>query len=122
MKAIIINLLKSFWLAKGKLFLCVVASILSAWGISTMLYSKVMTDRDFEVNFNASNPADMILTISNPSAATISQLSSSEQVESLERREAITCRIKNKNGNWMSLLVFAGDNIGKTAISKFDIN
>ena len=122
MKAIVINLLKSFWLAKGKLFLCVVASILSAWGISTMLYSKVMTDRDFEENFNASNPADMILTISNPSAATINQLSSSEQVETIERREAITCRIKNRNGNWMSLLVFAGDNINKTAISKFEIS
>ena len=122
MKAIVINLLKSFWLAKGKLFLCVVASILSAWGISTMLYSKVMTDRDFEENFNASNPADMILTISNSSAATINQLSSSEQVETIERREAITCRIKNRNGNWMSLLVFAGDNINKTAISKFEIS
>ena len=122
MKAIVINLLKSFWLAKGKLLLCVVASILCAWGISTMLYSKVMTDRDFEKNFNASNPADMIITISNPSAATINQLSSSEQVEKIERREAITCRIKNRNGLWMSLLVFAGDNIGKTAISKFDIS
>ena len=122
MKAIVINLLKSFWLAKGKLFLCVAASILTAWGISTMLYSKVMTDRDFEENFNASNPADMILTISNPSAATINQLYSSAQVETIERREAITCRIKNRNGSWMSLLVFAGDNIGKAAISKFDIS
>ena len=122
MKAILINLLKSFWLSKGKLFLCIVAAVLSAWGISTMLYSKAMTDRDFKENFTASNPADIILTIHQPLASTIQQLSSHPKVAVIERRETLTARIKNKNGNWMSLLIFAGTNIQQPRINKFEIN
>lgn len=122
MKAIIITLLKSFLLAKGKLLLCVLASILSTWGIGTILYSKVMTDRDFEQNFSASNPADIIITINNTSSTTIANLSSNNYVKRIERRETITGRIKNKNGSWMSLLIFACSDITQPSVSKFLIN
>ncbi len=121
MKAIIINLLKSFLLAKGKMVLCLVASMLSAWGISTIIYSKAMTDRDFQQNFSASNPADMIIAVDDPSSTTIKKLVASEYVSAIERRETFTGRIKNKNGNWMSLLIFACKDISRPAISKFSI-
>jgi putative ABC transport system permease protein len=122
MKAIIINLLRSFWLSKGKFLLCILAAVLSAWGISTMLYSKVMTDRDFKENFTASNPADIIVKVSHPTAQTLQQLSSHEKVMAVERRETVTARIKNKKGNWMPLLLFAVSDSRQSIVSKFSID
>lgn len=122
MKAIIIQLLKSFLLAKGKIVLCVLASVLSAWGIGTIVYSKVMTDRDFEHNFSASNPADIILAIDQPSTSLLQQLASNEHVSNIERRETMTSRIRNKKGNWMPLLIFACQDVQQPAVSKFSVN
>ncbi|MBI2729939.1 MAG: ABC transporter permease [Sphingobacteriales bacterium] len=121
MKAIIINLLKSFWLSKGKFLLCIVAAVLSAWGISTMLYSKAMTACDFKANFTASNPADIILTVRNPTTTTLQQLSSHNKVAAVQRRETITARIKNKKDSWMSVLLFSTNDIKQPLINKFTI-
>lgn len=122
MKAIILQLLKSFLLAKGKVALCVIASVLSAWGIGTIVYSKAMTDRDFEENFSVSNPADMILSITQPSAKLLQQLTSHPYVSHIERRETMTGRIQHKKGYWMPLLIFACENLQQPKISKFSIH
>ena len=121
MKAIILQLLKSFLLAKGKLTLCVIASVLSAWGIGTIVYSKAMTDRDFEQNFSASNPADMVLAIVQPSADLLQQLASHPKVSHIERRETMTGRIQHKKGYWMPLLIFACENLRQPKVSIFSI-
>jgi putative ABC transport system permease protein len=121
MSAIIINLLKSFWLAKSKFLLCVLAATLSAWGISTMVYSYFMTERDFYVNFTASNPADLVLTIKESNPAIVKKLKADDRIAAIERRETLTGRIKNKSGGWMSLLIFAADNLDAPQINKFDI-
>lgn len=122
MKAIIVNLIKTFWLSKGKFLLCIIAAILSTWGISTMLYSKLMTDRDFRENYTVSNPADIILTVSQPTATTFQQVSIHPKLRAVERRETISARIKNKKGNWMPLLLFATTDLTKPQINKFTIN
>jgi len=121
MKAIIIQLLKSFLLAKGKIVLCVIASILSAWGIGTIVYSKAMTDRDFEQNFSASNPADIILSIVQPSSQLLQALASNRYVSHIERRETMTGRIQNKKGHWMPLLIFACQDVQRPRVSTFSI-
>lgn len=122
MKAIIRQLLKSFLLAKGKVALCVIASMLSAWGIGTIIYSKAMTDRDFEQNFSASNPADIILSIVQPSSHLVEQLASNQYVSHIERRETMTGRIKNRKGHWMPLLIFACDDLQQPKVSIFSIH
>lgn len=122
MKAIILQLLKSFLLAKGKVALCVIASVLSAWGIGTIVYSKAMTDRDFEENFSASNPADMILGITQPSTHLLQQLATHPYISHIERRETMTGRIQHKKGYWMPLLIFACEDLQHPKVSKFSIH
>jgi putative ABC transport system permease protein len=121
MKAIVINLLKSFLLSKGKLFLCIAAAVLSTWGISTVFYSYFLTTRDFEENFAKTNPADIILTLSDPTDSLINAIGSLSTVSQMERRETITGRVRNVNGNWMSLVLFASDSLENTRISKFEL-
>jgi putative ABC transport system permease protein len=121
MKAIIKNLLKSFWLTKVKFFLCVTAAILSAWGISTMIYSYLMTERDFVENFTRTNPPDLIITIKDPGTELLSKIRVNKSVVDIERRETLTARIKNKNGNWMSIVLFGTEDITHSRIGKFDL-
>src|SRR4051812_11204842 len=121
MKAIVINLLKSFSLSKGKLFLCIAASVLSTWGISTIFYSYFFTTRDFTENFQKTNPADIILTLTDPTHSLLDAIRSAPAISDVERRETMTGRIQNANGNWMSLVVFASDSLENTRINKFEL-
>lgn len=65
MKVILWKLLSDFRLAKGQLLLLLLAASLSGWGISSVVYSYFMTERDFEENFVQTYPADMAVTIDN---------------------------------------------------------
>src|SRR5882757_5774152 len=106
MKAIIKKLLHEFLLAKGKFILCVLATAVSGWGISTVVYSYLMAERDFRVNFGETSPADIAITIDNYQPAIAAGLMEDSQVEDIERREMILSRVKNNKGVWMTLLLF----------------
>jgi len=121
MKAIIINLLKGFWLAKTKFALCVLASALSAWGIGTVAYSYMMSERDFKENFEQSNPANIILALNDSTSTFTDLLKKESSIQSLERRETVTGRIKNKRGNWMSFILYASENFENPGINKYKI-
>lgn len=121
MKAIIVHLWKSFWLSKIKLALCILAATLSAWGISTIIYGYLMTERDFVQNFEQSNPANIVLTLEKPSADLLRKLKSVEGVLEIERREAVAARIKSISGSWMPLIIFGAESMDKSAISKFKL-
>lgn len=119
MKTIFIALLKSFWLAKGKLLLCILAAVLSAWGISTMIYSYWMTERDFEENFTKSNPADLVITLKGAPEEGWKAIQRHESVRVGERREVINARIRNRSGNWMTLILFAVENVQHPKLNTF---
>ena len=121
MKAIVIQLLKSFWLVKIKLLLCLVAATLSAWGISTLLYGYFLTDRDFQQNFDQSNPAGLILLIEKPTAAFLEKVKELPGVVDIERREAVGGRIKSSGGSWMPITLYGAELVRETRISKFSI-
>jgi putative ABC transport system permease protein len=121
MKAIIKKLLKDFRLQKGKFILCVLAATISAWGISAVIYSSLMSDRDFKENYSKSNPVDFILTLKNPTDTLINKLKANADIKGLERREVLMGQIKNSGGNRMSCMLFAAEDLQHKNISKFDI-
>ena len=122
MKTIVIALLKGFRVAKAKLILCILAAVLSSWGISTMIYSYLMTTRDFQVNFVASNPADIVLHLDSSTPELISQLRRHPKIKDVERREALSGRIRNSNGNWMFIMLFGVEDLAAPRITKFELN
>ncbi len=122
MTTILAALLKGLRLTKGKVFLCWVAAILSAWGISTMIYGYRMTDRDFEVNFRATNPADLVVQSGDSSTDIRHIIQAHPAVQDVERREAIAARIRNGSGNWMFLQLFLVEDPLHPRISKFNMS
>lgn len=122
MKTILAALLKGLRHTKGKVFLCWLAALISAWGISTMMYGYWMTERDFEVNFRATNPADIVLQTNDTSTAIVRLIDQHPAVEDVERRPAIAARIRNASGNWMFIQLFVVENPSSPRISKFKMD
>ena len=106
MKAIIRKLLQEFWLAKGKFILCVLATAVAGWGVSSVTYSYLMTERDFHINFDATFPAHMAITVDGYTDSVKQLITTHESVAGVERREMLGGRIKNSKDVWMSLVVF----------------
>ncbi|GHN01825.1 hypothetical protein WSM22_33140 [Cytophagales bacterium WSM2-2] len=121
MDAILKVLLKSFLLAKGKFILCVLAAVLSSWGISMVTYSYFMSERDFKENFAATLPPDLILTVKGNTDQILEIIKSDPDVTGAENREALSGRIKNKSGSWMSLILFVASDPGNSPIGKVKI-
>jgi putative ABC transport system permease protein len=118
---IIKKLLHDFWLVKGKFFLCVLASLISAWGISSVVYSYLMSTRDFTENYSRSNAAALVVTLKNDSDTLLRVLRSDKNIEAVERREVVNGRIKNSEGNWIPFILFAAEDLNNTAVSKFEL-
>ena len=98
MKVILWKLIGDFRQAKGKLILLLLAASLSGWGISSMVYSYYMSERDFEENFVKTNPADIAVTVEGYSLALENNLLADRNVVDIERRDVINARIKNRQG------------------------
>ncbi|MBL7846229.1 MAG: ABC transporter permease [Cyclobacteriaceae bacterium] len=121
MRAIIKKLLREFWVAKGKFILCVLAAAVSGWGISSVTYSYLMTERDFHENFDATVPAHFSITVDGYTEAVKERIARHESVETVERREMLGGRIKNNKDVWMSLVVFGVEDLNALKLDQFKI-
>ncbi len=121
MKVILWKLIRDFGLAKGKLLLLLVAASLSGWGISSVVYSYFLTERDFKENFIQTYPADMAITVENYTEGLEEKLLADRNVIDIERREAIAARIKDRQGSWMPTVLFAVDDLNNMRYDRFKI-
>ncbi len=121
MTPVLKKLLGEFRQMKGKLLLCILATAVSAWGISSVFYGYLMAERDFKVNFGETRRADIVITIDQYSAAIGEKLLDDDAVLDVERREMVSSRIKNSKGVWMTLLLFGCEDISKPRMDRFEI-
>lgn len=121
MRIILFKLLKDLRFAWGKVLLMILAAVLSSWGIGTVIYSYMMTERDFEVNFGRTFPADIEFTVKDYRPEVEKILLADTSVTDLERREVIGGRIKDLNGNWMPLLLFVTEDVSDIRLDRFRI-
>jgi putative ABC transport system permease protein len=121
MKVILWKLIRDFRLAKVKLLLMLLAASLSGWGISSMVYSYFMSERDFEANFGQTYPADMSVLIENYTEELEARILEDPNVIDIERREVLGGRVKNKQGNWMPLVLFVLDDLNNMRYDRFVI-
>jgi putative ABC transport system permease protein len=121
MKPIIKKLVHEFWLSKGKLLLCITASALSIWGISSVVYGYLMTERDFKINFGKTNPAHFAITVQGYSLKTDSILQNEKDISGFERREVVMSRIKDNKGLWMPLILQGVEDYSNLRFDKFTI-
>jgi putative ABC transport system permease protein len=111
MRVILRKLLLDFRKAKGKLLLLILAACLSGWGISSVAYGYFLTERDFEVNFLRTRPADMAVIIENYSDGLEERFLADQNVVDIERREVISARIKSSTDSWMPMILYAVDDL-----------
>lgn len=114
-KKLIFDLFKD----RFKLFLLLLATFLSIWGISTVMYGHWFTERDFVENFGYSQTADMILYSDDFSDSLITELESWREIEVVEKRGLIGARIKDDEGEWMPLLLHIVENFENVQINRF---
>ncbi len=121
MKVILRKLIQDFRHAKAKLLLLVIAASLSGWGISGVVYSYFMTERDFEENFKKTFPADMALVIDNYQQGLEEKLLEDPAVVDIERREMISARIRSSRDSWMPVIIHAVDDLDRMRYDKINI-
>ncbi|GMQ30721.1 ABC transporter permease [Algoriphagus confluentis] len=110
MKAIVRKLLQEFLLTKSKILICILAAGLASWGISSVTFTYLMTERDFKSNFDSSNPADFSLRIENVNEGTMRILQDFLQVGTFEKREMSYLEFQNKDGIWMPIVLYGIEN------------
>lgn len=119
MRIIIQKLLRDLWREKNKLALSLSAAILAIWGLSSVFYGYLLTERDFEENFMASHPANLILTIEGASEQMTNVLLSHEEVSEIERREMLSGRIVEEDGSWMPFLIVGVEDFASVRLNRF---
>lgn len=122
MKVIFLKLLRDFRHAKGKLLLLVLATALSAWGISGVVYSYYLTERDFEENFQQTFPADMAILVKGFKPEVMSALLAMPAVEDLERREMVYARVKDEEGSYIPIIIYAFDDLADMRYDRIKFN
>lgn len=121
MLVVLLKLLKDCWLSPGKLLLMILASGLASWGISSVIYSHAMSERDFEANFSRTFPADMTLLIDNYQDTLREKLLADTNVVAIERREVLGARIKNASGQWMPLVLYGVEDLREMQLDVFRV-
>ena len=121
MKVILWKLIRDFRMAKGKLVLLILAAAFSGWGISSVAYGYFLTERDFEVNFSQTRPADMAIVVDNYTEGLVEKFLEDKHVVDVERREAINARIKSSQDNWMPVMLYAVEDVQSMRYDKFRI-
>ena len=121
MNVILKKLIKDFRYAKGKLVLLLLAASLSGWGISSVAYGFFITERDFEENFEKTYPADMTVVIRDYTPKIEAAILANEGVVDIERREVVTARIRNNEGSWMPVIIYAIDDLDKMRYDRIGV-
>ncbi len=119
MGVILKKLRKDIRKTSGQAFLSLFAIIITVWGASTVYYGYWMTERDFRVNFDKTEPAQMLLSVDTAQLDVIASFVSLPQVKAIERRESFMGRVKDEDGDWMPILLFAVEDFKALKINTF---
>jgi|GEM_PF-6780806 len=121
MKAILKKLKKDIGKTRYQASLSLLAIIITIWGVSTVYYGYWMTERDFQVNFDSTYPAHMLLHVDTSDLDLLTEVDKMPEVKSVERREAFMGRVLDRDGEWMPILVFAVEDFANLRVNTFTI-
>ena len=121
MKAILKKLKKDIWKTRYQASLSLLAIIITIWGVSTVYYGYWMTERDFQVNFDSTYPAHMLLNFDIRHLDFVTEIDGMPEVESVERRESFMGRVLDKDGEWMPILIFAVEDFENLRVNTFTV-
>lgn len=121
MKAILKKLKKDIGKTRYQASLSLLAIIITIWGVSTVYYGYWMTERDFQVNFDSTYPAHVLLNIDTSDLDLVTEIDKMSEVKSIERREAFMGRVLDRDGEWMPILIFAVEDFASLRVNTFTI-
>ncbi|MBX2877350.1 MAG: ABC transporter permease [Saprospiraceae bacterium] len=121
MSVILKKLSKDIGKTKGQAFLSLLAIIITVWGVSTVYYGYWMTERDFRVNFDQTQPAHMLLSLDTNQLKVMEKIADMPEVQAVERRESFMGRVKDEEGDWMPILLFAVEDFTQLKVNTFTL-
>lgn len=121
MEAILKKLRKDIGKTRGQTFLSLLAIIITVWGVSTVYYGYWMSERDFRVNFDQTQPAHLQLSVDTSQLRLIKSIAKIPEIEAIERRESFMGRVKDREGDWMPILLFAVENFTRLRVNTFTL-
>lgn len=121
MEVILKKLRKDIGKTRGQALLSLLAIIITVWGVSTVYYGYWMSERDFRVNFDQTKPAQLLLSIDTSQIRLIKSIAALPDVEAIERREAFMGRVKDRDGEWMPILLFAVQDFTRLRVNTFSL-
>lgn len=121
MEAILKKLRKDIGKTRGQAFLSLLAIIITVWGVSTVYYGYWMSERDFRVNFDQTQPAHLQLSVDTSQLGLIKSIAKLPEIEAIERRESFMGRVKDREGDWMPILLFAVEDFTRLRVNTFTL-
>ncbi|MBS4040918.1 MAG: ABC transporter permease [Flavobacteriales bacterium] len=118
MITILKKLIQDFWMSRWKFVLSVLAASISIWGIVTVCFAFLMSERDFETNFLGASPSDFSIRISGFNNSMLDVFSNHPEVLTWERREVIQGEVENAQGIWMPVLLFGLESLENQKLEK----
>lgn len=118
MKTILQKLIQDFAISRMKLLLSVIATAMATWGIVTVSFTFLLSERDFKINYEGALPSDFTLVISNYNDSIQNVIVQEKSIASVERREVLTGQVQNKNGIWMPMVLFGLESLDQQKLDK----
>ncbi len=121
MQVILKKLWKDIGKTRGQALLSLLAIIITVWGVSTVYYGYWMSERDFRVNFDQTQPAQLQLSVDTSQLSLIKSMAKIPEVKAIERRESFMGRVKDRDGEWMPILLFAVEDFTRLSVNTFTL-
>jgi len=113
--------LKDFWVTKSKTFVVMLALFIGVFGLSVIIFTSYISNKDLEDNYVQTNPASVILSTESLRDDGFQNLRALDFVNNLEVRPSRMVKIRSSNKEWMSIVLFGVESFEKLAINTFEM-
>lgn len=113
--------LKDFWATKSKTFVVMLALFIGVFGLSVIIFTSYISNKDLEDNYMHTNPASVILSTESLRNDGFQNLRALDFVDNLEVRPSRMVKIRSSNKEWMSIILFGVESFEELTINTFEM-
>lgn len=113
------KLVNDIRLAKGRLFLMLMALFVGIFGVSLIFSSYTILTRELDLNYLKTNPASAMLEVENLDSSLIEEVRNQPGIKDAEPTSWVSARIETREKKWIPLQLFVLEDFESLRINKF---